>query len=213
MNDRTVFLTLMACCLAAGCSPADEADVSPSPDRRELLDTIAASASGDPAENCLLMVWSGQDESDVEFDRANDTVEGGAITCATGTTPSQFEAAIAALREAADSGDKARVLEQVGIPLLYIDSQGKRRELGEEQVDELFDEIFDDRVLAMLQRLDLSKMTVEKDRGAFFELGSLWLVVDDTGRPRVMTVNRQALEEAAIAAKEQAERGQGKAID
>ncbi|MBX7526621.1 hypothetical protein [Qipengyuania vesicularis] len=209
MIARTATYALFLGGSLSACSPVADAD----PDREELLATVEAAASPDPAENCLLMVWSGQEEPDVEFDRAHDSVEGGAISCATGTSPSQFEAAISALRDAAQSGNKARVLEQIGIPLLYIDSTGERRELSEDQVEELFDEVFDDRVMDMLQRLDLSQMTVERDQGAFFELGSLWLVVDDTGRPRVMTVNRQALEEAAIAARDQTERGEGKPID
>ena len=42
---------------------------------------------------------------------------------------SQFTARQMALREAAKSGNKARILEEVGIPLLYIDAQGNRREI------------------------------------------------------------------------------------
>ena len=86
--------------------------------------------------------------------------------------------------------------------------------MSEDQIDTLFDEVFDERMVAVLRDLDLSQMTVDKEQGAYFELGSLWLVVDDTGgKPRIVTVNRQALEEAAEAAKEQAERGQGKPLD
>ncbi|MBX7515042.1 hypothetical protein K3179_10860 [Qipengyuania sp. GH38] len=179
-----------------------------------MVQVIEEQARTDPVENCLLLVWSEQEDPDVEFDRANDAVNGGAISCATGTSPSQFEAAIETLREAAQSGDKARLLEQVGLPLLYIDADGERRELSEDQIDTLFDEVFDERMVAVLRDLDLSQMTVDKEQGAYFELGSLWLVVDDTGgKPRIVTVNRQALEEAAEAAKEQAERGQGKRLD
>jgi hypothetical protein len=159
------------------------------------------------------MVWSEEVEPDIEFDRANDVVKGGAISCTTGASPSRFEAAIGALREAARSGNKARILEQLGVPLLYIDEKGERQDLAEEQVEALFDDIFDARMLDMLQRLDLSQMTVEKDQGAFFELGTLWLVVDESGRPQVVTVNRQALVEAAEAARDQSDRGQGRPIE
>ncbi|MBX7541714.1 hypothetical protein [Qipengyuania sphaerica] len=212
MNPRPLPLLLCGA-LAVACSPVTNEQTAEDPARQRLLQTVEAESSPDPADNCLLMVWSEQEEPDIEFDRAHDAVKGGAVSCATGASPSQFEAAISALREAASSGNKARLLEHLGIPLLYITDEGERRELTEDQVDELFDEVFDARMLDMLQRLDLSQMTVEKDQGAFFELGSLWLVVDDSGQPRVMTVNRQALAEAAVAAREQAERGEGTRLD
>lgn len=205
--------TLLLGALAYACSPVSSETKSGDAAQQELLETVEAQATPDPGENCLLMVWSEQDDPNIEFDRANDAVKGGAISCATGASPSQFEAAISTLREAARSGDRARILEQVGIPLLYIDEDGERRELSEDQIDTLFDEVFDETLLDMLERLDLSQMTVEKDQGAFFELGSLWLVVDDSGQPRVMTVNRQALDEAAATARDQAERGAGEPLD
>ena len=74
-------------------------------------------------------------------------------------------------------------------------------------------EVFDPTVLDALQRLDLSQITVENEQGAYFELGSLWLVVDrQGGRPRLVTVNRQALLEAAKAAKNRTERGLGRPL-
>ncbi|MAM40039.1 MAG: hypothetical protein CL949_16430 [Erythrobacter sp.] len=206
-------LSLFVAAMTGACSPVSSDTNAQTPARQNLLTTVEANASADPAESCLLMAWSEQEDTDIEFDRANDTVKGGAISCATGATPSQFEAAIAALRDAAKSGNKARILDQLGIPLLYISQDGERQKLSREQIDALFDDVFDARMLDLLQRLDLSKMTVEKDQGAFFELGSLWLVVDESGHPRVMTVNRQALDEAAVAARDQAERGQGERID
>ena len=201
--------TLALAAMTGACSPVSGERTAEDPARERLLQTVEAEASPNPGENCLLMVWSEQDDPDIDFDRAHDAVKGGAISCATGASPSQFEAAISALRDAAKSGNKSRILEGVGIPLLYITEKGERRELTEEEVESLFDEVFDDHMLDLLQRLDLSQMTVEKDQGAFFELGSLWLIVDDTGQPRVMTVNRQALGEAAAAAREKAERGDG----
>lgn len=204
--------TLTLAAMVGACSPVSGERTAEDPARQRLLQTVEAEASPDPGDNCLLMVWSEQDDPDIEFDRANDAVKGGAISCSTGASPSQFEAAISALRDAAKSGDRARILEEVGIPLLYITDQGERRELTEDEVESLFDEVFDDHMLDLLQRLDLSQMTVEKDQGGFFELGSLWLIVDDSGQPRVMTVNRQALGEAAAAAREQAERGEGEEL-
>ena len=216
MNARPARISLLVAlaALTVACSAASEEKATQDEEARNvLLQTVEAEATPDPGEDCLLMVWSGQEDPDIEFDRANDAVKGGAISCATGTSASQFEAAIAVLRDAASSGDKARILEQVGIPLLYVTPDGERRELSEEQVETLFDEVFDANMLELLQRLDLSQMTVENGQGAFFELGSLWLVVDDSGTPRVMTVNRQALDEAAVAASRQAERGEGEPFE
>lgn len=160
------------------------------------------------AEDCLLVVWETQDERDIAFDRAHDRVQGGAISCATGTSPSQFEKVIVSLRQAAHSGDKALMLREVNIPLIYIDSAGARRALDEPAtLDAVYDEVFDGATMAMLQKLDLSQMTVvPEQKGGFFELGSLWLVVDRPGaRPRIVTVNRQAILEAAEAARAKAE--------
>lgn len=204
--------TLALAAMVSACSPVSGDRTAEDPARQRLLQAVEEEASANPGDNCLLMVWSEQDDPDIEFDRANDAVNGGAISCATGASPSQFEAAISALRDAARSGNKARILEEVGIPLLYVTDEGERRELTEGEVELLFDEVFDDNMLDLLQRLDLSQMTVEQDQGGFFELGSLWLVVDDSGQPRVMTVNRQALDEATEAAREKAERGEGEEL-
>ena len=145
---------------------------------------ILAKATGDPSD-CLLLVWS-----------------------------SQFDAAIATLREAAKSGNKARLLQEVGLPLLYIDADGNRREIEDRQeVEAVFDEIFDPSMIEVLQELDLSRMRVAKDQGGYFELGAIWLVVDrDGGRPRLMTVNRQALDEALETARDQADRNHGQPV-
>lgn len=176
------------------------------------VDTVAEgeAAPGD----CLLLVWSSQKERNPQFDRDHDFVEGGAISCATGTSASQFDVAISTLRDAARSGDKARLLREVGLPLLYIDSDGKRREIKDRtEVEAVFDEIFDPAMIEVLQKLDLSRMSVAKDQGGFFELGAIWLVVDrDGGRPRLMTVNRQALDEALDSARERADRNQGEPV-
>ena len=103
------------------------------------------------------------------------------------------------------------MLREVDIPLIYIDNDGNRRALADPQtVDAVFDEVFDGATMAMLQRIDLSQMTVvPEQKGGFFELGSLWLVVDEPGsRPRIVTVNRQAIMEAAEAARAKAQAGE-----
>jgi hypothetical protein len=197
-------LLALACC---ACSPAGEA--APETEARpELVEAMSA-----PPEDCLLMVWSNQRQRDIAFDRAHDLVDGGAISCATGTSPSQFQAALEALRGAARSGDSRRVLAEVGIPLLYIDRAGNRVELDAVRAEALAEEVFDAELMRTLERLDLKDMTVVPERGGFFALGSLWLVVDQQGgRPRLVTVNRQALAEAAAAARSAARSEEGAVV-
>ena len=159
--------------------------------------------------DCLVVAWQNQESPNRDFDRANDRADGGAISCATGTTASQFDAALEAIRNAASSGDKARLLEHLGIPLLYIDREGRRRQLTDEHaIDAVVDELFPPETVALLQRVDLADVTVVAGEGAFVELGAIWLVVDKAGgRPRIVTVNAQALGEAAEAARRAAEDG------
>ena len=192
---------LAAALLFAGCANDEPEQETPS-----TATIPAAAASGE----CLVLVWQKQDSPDEAFDRATDMAEGGAISCATGTSASQFEAALAAIREAAASGDKARLLEQLGIPLLYIDAQGNRREIEQPQrVEAVFDEVFTPETMALLERVRLEDLTVVAGQGAFVELGSVWLVVDQPGgRPRIATVNQQALGEAAAAARRAANQGE-----
>lgn len=199
LSPRTAALAALALSLA-GCGSS-----APPPSE----DPIAAA---DPVEDCLVLVWQQQAEPAEQFDRENDLVEGGAISCATGTSASQFEAALAAIRAAAASGDKASLLAELGIPLLYIDASGNRRELRQDELaDALFDEVFSPDVLALLRRVQLEDLTVVPDQGAFVELGAVWLVVDSLGgRPRIVTVNRQALSEAAAAAQRAAQEGEGR---
>ena len=187
---------LLAACGQQGASKDESPSPRPGP---------AAAASGD----CLVLLWQKQDAPDEAFDRANDLTEGGAISCATGTTASQFEAGLEAIREAARSGDKAALLGNLGIPLLYIDRAGNRRELQEPaKVEALFDEVFSPETMKLLERVRLEDLTVVAGQGAFVELGSVWLVVDEPGgRPRIATVNQQALGEAAEAARRAATEG------
>ena len=180
----------------AGCGAAEE-PAAPAPDTTEVAD-------------CLILVWQNQPARNEEFDRAHDRADGGAISCATGTSASQFESALAAIRAAARSGDRLTLLDQLGVPLLYIDAAGERREVRREDLaNELFDEIFDRETIDLLSRVRLEDLTVVADEGAFVELGAVWLVVDRKGgRPRIATVNRQALGEALEAARKAAEEGQ-----
>lgn len=149
-------------------------------------------------QDCLFLVWGAQQLRDEEFDRANDLTEGGAISCATDTTPSQYRDAIETIRDAAKSGDRKGMLSEVGIPLLYIDKSGERRELTDPaKIEAVFDEIFDPELVAMMGALDLSEISVEREAGGYFSLGALWLRPETRGgRPRIVTINRQALEEA-----------------
>ena len=209
MNRLYLSPLLLAVTTAWACVPDGDGNDG---NTEKSADIVAKgeAASGD----CLLLVWSSQKERNPQFDRDHDFVEGGAISCATGTSASQFDVAISTLRDAARSGDKARLLCEVGLPLLYIDGDGKRREIKDRtEVEAVFDEIFDPAMIEVLQKIDLSRMSVAKDQGGFFELGAIWLVVDrDGGRPRLMTVNRQALDEALDTARERADRNQGEPV-
>ena len=216
---RHFLLSLAATAALTGCAPAGEADAagevaqSEEADAKALLGRAQTGSAGD-AQDCLLMVWSNQDQRDIEFDRTHDLVDGGAISCATGTSASRFDAALSALRDAARAGDRARVFEQVGLPLLYIDRAGNRVELTTEaEVEAVYDEIFSARLVDMLDDVDVGEMTVVPERGGFFRLGALWLVVEKNGGdPRLVTVNQQALEEAAEAARRKARNREGEAV-
>lgn len=190
MGRSRAWLAVLLMAAACGAEPPEEGPAS---------GDTAGGGSGD----CLILAWQDQAAPDREFDRANDLVNGGAISCATGTTASRFEAALAAIREAAAGRDRARLLEQLDIPLLYIDGEGRRRQLTRaEAVDEVFDELFTPATLARLERVALDDLTVVTGEGAFLELGAIWLVVDRRGGdPRIVTVNVQALSEAAEAAR------------
>jgi len=146
-------------------------------------------------------VWEQQVAPDRNFDRANDLAEGGLISCATGTSASQYEATLAALREAASGDDRNALLGELNIPLLFIDAEGNRRDLLDTDIAEReFTEVFSPEMLALMRDLELSEMTVVPDQGGFFELGAIWLSPGKPGgRPRLVTVNRQALSEAASA--------------
>jgi hypothetical protein len=191
---------LAAALLLSACGARD------APEQEPAAETPVASASSD----CLVLAWQQQPAPDRAFDEAHDLAEGGAISCATGTTASQFEAALTALRAAAQSGERARLLQELGIPLLYIDAEGNRRELQRpEMVEAVFDQVFTPEAIAVLQRVRLDDLTVVAGQGAFVELGGIWLVVDRAGgRPRVATVNQQALGEAAEAARRAAREGE-----
>ncbi|RJY10218.1 hypothetical protein D6201_05555 [Aurantiacibacter aquimixticola] len=163
-------------------------------------------ATATPDQDCLVVVWDEQATPNRDFDREHDLVEGGAISCATGTSASEFEAALTNIRAAAAANDRAALIRELNIPLLYIDRDGTPQALPETAVVERgFDDIFTPEMLLLMQDLKLEDMTVVPDQGAFFQLGSIWLVASEKGgRPRLVTVNRQALDEAIASARETA---------
>lgn len=200
----------MAAFALAGCSQA------PAPEQEEVPveapETRPPDTQPDPLarqadEDCLAAVWEAQPSPDRKFDRAHDRAEGGTISCATNTSASQFAAAIDAIRTAARSGDRDGIVREVNIPLLVIDERGDRRFVEETELDaSAFEDVFPPDMLGAMAEMDLEEMTVVPDRGGYFELGSLWLVATETGgRPRLVTVNRQALAEAAESARRRAE--------
>ena len=177
-----------ALALLAACDAAD----APAP--------LAVPGRTAPSAGCLPAVWATQPQRDEAFDRANDAVEGGTVSCATASSPAQFRDAVAALKRAAATGDRAAMLAEIGFPLLYIDAAGTSHTLDSTAIDARFDEIFDPATRALIERIELPQMTVVPGQGGFFALGALWLVVPAPGaRPRLLTVNHQALAEAAAA--------------
>ncbi|WP_271078219.1 hypothetical protein [Aurantiacibacter sp. MUD61] len=182
----------------------DGADVPPESETSSTaaLPDYVTQAQANNQADCLTDLWAEKPNPDREFDLANDRVEGGSISCATGTTPSEFEAMLADIRQAASAQDRAALLGEIEVPLLFIDHAGERRDMPEAvEIEAHFDEIFPPEMLELLQRIELGDMTVVPDQGGFFELGSVWLVATERGgRPRLRTVNRQALNEAIIAA-------------
>jgi hypothetical protein len=166
----------------------------------------AAPAEPDPAalptlraETCLPQVWQSQDSPDEAFDVAHDKVEGGSISCATETTPSVYSAALRAIRAAAIKGDRAALARESAAKLLVIDALGGRRDLPGQ--DSSGEDVFTPDLLTLLSQVELSDMTVAPDGGGFFALGTVWLAPPEPGaRPRIVTINLQALAEAKAAA-------------
>lgn len=195
---------LSALLLVGACSnPANVGADGPLEDSRPAqVEAVAPEALPLPEPDCLVTIWDRQDTPDRDFDRANDRVEGGEISCATRTSASQYEAALAAIRDAAAGSDRAAMLRELNVPLLFITSDGERREVLEDDLaDAGYDEVFSPDMLAVMRGLRLEDMTVVEGQGGFFELGSIWLRPRADGqRPALVTINAQALAEARLAA-------------
>ncbi|WP_233548212.1 hypothetical protein [Aurantiacibacter zhengii] len=204
-------LVLPASALLAACSAQEGPPVDASGEIGGNFDIPAEAGTAvvraGEDRDCLVVVWEQQAAPDREFDRANDLAEGGLISCATGTSASQYEATLSALRDAAARDSREELLGALDVPLLYIDAEGNRRDLRETDfASRDFAEVFSPEMLALMRGLDLGDMTVVPDQGGFFQLGALWLRPGEPGgRPRIVTINRQALSEAARASIEQAE--------
>lgn len=169
-------------------------------------DGKVAAAGSEEAGDCLIAIWEAREKSgnfggdaERQFDRDHDKAEGGAISCATGSSATQFEATLKALRDSATNSDRAALLAESGIPLLFINSAGETQELKDAlSLEAAFDDVFTEKTIEKLRNIALEKMTVVPNKGGFFDLGALWLVVPETGgRPRLVTVNDQAAAEAA----------------
>ena len=76
----------------AGQPQSDERAAARVPQPPSPLETAPTPAS----DNCLLVVWQDQKTRDEQFDLAHDSATGGAISCATGTSASQFANAFTA---------------------------------------------------------------------------------------------------------------------
>jgi len=177
---------------ATSCGPS--APESKPPAENALRSGLEESA------DCLAVVWKAQPAPGKAFDRAHDRADGGALSCATGTSASEFAAALAAIRWAAPRRDRTALASQIGLPLLFIDVSGKKTRLDRDDLAADAAHVFSPPILAMLERLKLEDLSVVPHEGAFADLGAVWLVAGRTGgRPKIVTIDRQALEEAAAA--------------
>ena len=197
-----------ALAILTGCG-SDEARQSPTEKALEEVqgpggERVAASSVR--ARDCLLAVWEAREkegdfggDEERAFDRDHDAATGGAISCALGTSASQFEKTLTALRDGATNADRAALLAQAGIPLLYIDKDGAIQRLEDAAaLEQAFETVFTTATLEKLRTIALDQMTVVPEKGGFFDLGALWLVVPETGaRPQLVTVNDQSAAEAA----------------
>jgi hypothetical protein len=190
LRRQSISSALAAAALAlASCGPA-----APAAKQAGAAGVAAETGSGD----CLAAVWQAQPAPDKAFDQAHDRADGGSISCATGTSASQFAAALAAIRAAAARGDNAALIAEIGLPLLFIDAAGRKRELDRTALAARAEEVFSPPVVALLERVRLEDLSVVPREGAFADLGAVWLVAGRTGgRPRIVTIDRQALDEAA----------------
>ncbi len=185
----TLSLAAAAALSLAGCGAAAPQAKQP-----------GAVADDDRAADCLDVVWRAQAAPDKTFDRAHDRVNGGSISCATGTSASQFAALLRAVRGSAARGDYAALTAEVGLPLLYIDRAGTKHELDRAALMAEADRVFSPPMLALLRKLQFADLTVVQREGAFAGLGAVWLVAGRTGGPpRIVTIDRKALDEAAAA--------------
>ncbi|APE28370.1 hypothetical protein [Aurantiacibacter gangjinensis] len=203
-NAKPAIASMAGVAVLVACSPEPGMPVDSGGEMTSMevsVPDVAASAVAEAERDCLLVVWEQQDEPNRDFDRAHDMVEGGLISCATGTSASQFDSAIRAIREAADSDDPASMLSQMEIPLLYIDENGERQELADTELSQsAFAAVLTPEMREQLRNLDLEDMTVVPEQGGFFALGAIWLGTSEPGgRPRLLTINRQALAEATSA--------------
>ena len=187
-------LAVLALLVLAGCGQAPQGDQfagmasgSPSPDRISVT-----------PDSCLLLVWDAARPQDAAFDKANDIVEGGSISCATGSTAGQFEQTLSSARQAADTQDMASLVAMSAEPLLYIDARGERHEYPDRNalsVDAA--SVFAPEILTVFRTAQLTDLTVAPQDGAFLALGTVWLSVPATGAaPQIRTINLQAAAEA-----------------
>lgn len=150
-------------------------------------------------EDCLEDIWPTQPERDETFDRDHDQLNGQSISCDTGTTAGRFAATLDDIRDAASAKDADLILAQFDGRVLYIDEAGERVTLADETSRaDIRDAMFDAEMLVLLSQIDLSKLELLPGEGAYYEFGTIWFASQQRGGyPRIITINRQAMREAA----------------
>ena len=196
-------LTMLTLLLLAGCNQAPQGDqMAGIAAGSERPDKSTASAQAQP-NSCLLLVWDAAGSTDVAFDRANDAVAGGTISCAAGTTPTRFSQTMETMRAAAGARDIGALTQALADDVLLIGTDGERTQITVETPSPDRAALFTPDVIEALSEMTLADLTVAPGQGAFLALGGIWFGVAETGgAPQIRTINRQALVEAKAASAE-----------
>ena len=160
-----------------------------------------ASSADRLTEDCLALVWASQSNPPRDHDRKLDAARGGSIACDMQTSASEVEGLLAALKAASVREDYRALADATDTPVLFIDAGGTRAELAERAaIEAASTRMFDPQMRALLARLTLADMEIVRGQGGMFALGSVWIVAPRNGaRPLIITINREALDEALAA--------------
>ena len=192
----TPFLALAALLSLSACGEADGVPEAEGP--VVIPEDLPADVQDQALASCLDRLWEDDADDAVRiYDRQNDIIDGVSISCTMSTTATKLFDVMKAIRDAAQSRDRAVMLQAIGLPLLYIDAEGNPHQMKDQAaIEAAFDKVFTPGLIEVLTNLDPQDIKVRPDQGIFVELGALWLVVPEgETQPRIVTIDLQALEE------------------